>query len=316
MIHNDPAERILELIASSESRIQRAFMQAVKDAKSDMVLTRIANLLEAGSLNEALEVVDSITSVLSTQVSLSVVESGEGAAIFISNVLGRKVLFNDTNVRAISIMEQASLNLIREFTQQQTDATREALTEGIRRQLNPIEQARYFRDSIGLTVRQERAVNNFRRLLESDPAGALTRQLRDRRFDPSVINSMQTDTKLSNEHIDKMVTRYRERYVQYRSRVIARTESLRAVHQGTEEMYSQAVENGDLQLNEISRVWDASGDSSVRSSHSAMNGQQRRMNEPFLSGNGNLLRYPGDRSAPGEDTIQCRCVLTTRLEIN
>lgn len=315
MIVEDPADRILKLIASSESRIQRAFVQAVKDARDDVVLTRIADLLERGSMEEALRVVDSITSVMSTQVSLSVVESGESTATFISNVLGSKVLFDNTNVRAISIMRQASLDLIREFTQQQTDATREALTEGIRRQLNPIDQARYFRDSIGLTQRQTRAVNNFRRLLEEDPSEALTRQLRDRRFDPSVIRSISTEAPLSKEHIDRMVERYRQRYVQYRARVIARTESLRAVHQGTEEMYRQAIESGELEANRLTRAWDASGDADVRNSHSLMDGQVKPFGEAFISGAGNLLRYPGDPNAPGSDTIQCRCVLTTRLEL-
>lgn len=315
MIVEDPADRILKLIASSESRIQRAFVQAVKDAKDDVVLTRIADLLERGSMEEALRVVDSITSVMSTQISLSVVESGESTATFISNVLGSKVLFDNTNVRAISIMRQASLDLIREFTQQQTDATREALTEGIRRQLNPIDQARYFRDSIGLTQRQTRAVNNFRRLLEENPSEALTRQLRDRRFDPSLIRSISIEEPLSKEHIDRMVTRYRERYIQYRSRVIARTESLRAVHQGTEEMYRQAIESGELEASQLTRAWDASGDANVRNSHSLMDGQVKPFGEAFISGAGNLLRYPGDPNAPGSDTIQCRCVLTTRLEI-
>lgn len=315
MIVEDPADRILKLIASSESRIQRAFVQAVKDARDDVVLTRIADLLERGLMEEALKVVDSITSVMSTQVSLSVIESGESTATFISNVLGSKVLFDNTNVRAISIMRQASLDLIREFTQQQTDATREALTEGIRRQLNPIDQARYFRDSIGLTQRQTRAVNNFRRLLEENPSEALTRQLRDRRFDPSVIRSISTKEPLSKEHIDRMVTRYRERYIQYRSRVIARTESLRAVHQGTEEMYRQAIESGELEASQLTRAWDASGDASVRNSHSLMDGQVKPFGEAFISGAGNLLRYPGDPNAPGSDTIQCRCVLTTRLEL-
>lgn len=315
MIVEDPADRILKLIASSESRIQRAFVQAVKDAKDDIVLTRIADLLERGSMEEALRVVDSITSVMSTQISLSVVESGESTATFISNVLGSKVLFDNTNVRAISIMRQASLDLIREFTQQQTDATREALTEGIRRQLNPIDQARAFRDSIGLTQRQQQAVNNFRRLLEENPNEALTRQLRDRRFDPSVIRSISIEEPLSKEHIDRMVTRYRERYIQYRSRVIARTESLRAVHQGTEEMYRQAIESGDLEASQLTRAWDASGDANVRNSHSLMDGQVKPFGEAFISGAGNLLRYPGDPNAPGSDTIQCRCVLTTRLEI-
>lgn len=315
MVTTDPSSRILRLIASSERRIQAAFIQAVKEVKDNIKLNHIARLLESGRLDEALEIAESITSVLSTQVSLSFVESADSTAYLVSNVLGRRVLFDNTNVRATAIMREASLNLIREFTEQQIEATRGALTEGVRRQLNPIDQARYFRDSIGLTMRQERAVSNFRRLLETGQMEALDRKLRDRRFDPTVINSITNDRPISQEHINRMVERYRERYIQYRSRVIARTESLRAVHQGTEEMYQQALDDGELEYGELIRTWDTSGLNNVRHSHSLMHGQKRNFGEPFLSGNGNLIRYPGDPNAPGNDTIQCACVVTTRFKI-
>jgi hypothetical protein len=47
-----------------------------------------------------------------------------------------------------------------------------------------------------------------------------------------------------------------------------------------------------------------------------MNGQLRAFGEPFLSGNGFELAYPGDANAPGSETINCRCVVTTTLREN
>jgi hypothetical protein len=44
-----------------------------------------------------------------------------------------------------------------------------------------------------------------------------------------------------------------------------------------------------------------------------MDGQQQPWGKPFESGLGNALMYPGDGSAPAEDVIQCRCVLTREL---
>lgn len=46
-----------------------------------------------------------------------------------------------------------------------------------------------------------------------------------------------------------------------------------------------------------------------RESHMDMHEQVRRQGEPFISGNGNELRYPGDRSAPIEEWINCQCYL-------
>jgi hypothetical protein len=111
-----------------------------------------------------------------------------------------------------------------------------------------------------------------------------------------------------------MVDRYRERYIKHRSEVIARTEALRAVHQGVDEMFEQAFEAGTLDPNELDREWDDSVDARVRHSHSFMNGQRRSVKEPFLSGNGNLIMYPGDPSAPASDSIQCRCAVVTNFK--
>lgn len=46
-----------------------------------------------------------------------------------------------------------------------------------------------------------------------------------------------------------------------------------------------------------------------RESHMYMHRQKRRQGEPFISGNNNELRYPGDRSAPIEEWINCQCYL-------
>jgi hypothetical protein len=51
----------------------------------------------------------------------------------------------------------------------------------------------------------------------------------------------------------------------------------------------------------------------VRGSHRAMHGQTRGVDEPFESGAGFSLMYPGDVNAPPEETIQCRCTVGTRM---
>lgn len=46
-----------------------------------------------------------------------------------------------------------------------------------------------------------------------------------------------------------------------------------------------------------------------RDSHMTMHRQERFHGTPFISGAGNLLRYPGDRSAPIEEWINCQCYM-------
>lgn len=58
---------------------------------------------------------------------------------------------------------------------------------------------------------------------------------------------------------------------------------------------------------EWGKEWDAITDDRTRDSHKAMDGQIRRVNEYFTTGNGNLMMFPGDTNAPIEEWINCRC---------
>lgn len=306
-------ERIRALINSSEQEIQRTLLNAIRDVKSKQTLTEIIRLLENGQIDLALELVDSVSSVLATTITFALVTSADETARLISRVLNRPVAFDQTNSRAVNIMRNARLRLIREFNHEQRNATRQALLDGIQRGLNPREQARAFRDSIGLTTRQVQTVANYRRLLELNSRESLSRTLRDRRFDPTIRRAINTDTPLTGVQIDRMVERYQERLLRYRSEVIARTEALRAVHQGSEEMYSQAIDSGILDPELLIRTWVIADRTRSRDSHRAMSQQERRFGESFTSGAGVPLRYPGDENAPPSETIQCRCVITTRF---
>lgn len=309
----DPASRLLALISKAEPRIRSVFLRAVRNAKSQINLTDLADLIQEGRLEEAFLIAEAIPPALGASLAFTVIESGGNTATLITRVLGRPLTFDQTNHRAVNIMQQNRLDLISQFTQQQREATREAIVEGIRTGVGPREQARNFRDSIGLTSKQVRAVNNFKLLLENNSRMSLTRKLRDKRFDPTIIAAIDNDEPLSKTQINRMVTRYRERYLKYRSEVIARTEALKTVHQGSEEMYRQAFDSGALDPAKVVRSWVDADDTRVRHSHDGMGGQQRAVGEAFISDAGNFLQYPGDPSAPIEEIAQCRCVITTRF---
>jgi hypothetical protein len=56
-----------------------------------------------------------------------------------------------------------------------------------------------------------------------------------------------------------------------------------------------------------SKVWRTKLDSRVRETHQPLEGQRRAVGEPWVTIAGNTLRYPGDRRAPLEEWISCRC---------
>lgn len=304
------------LLRRLEPRVRRQFVAAILRARRSRTLDQLAELVVTGRIQEALASVSAASAASIADVANVVfVEAGQAVAEAVSRRSDVIVTFDQTNFRAVRRMQEARLRLIREFTQEQLSATREALRDGIERGANPRQQARVFRESIGLTQRQQRAVNNYRRLLREGSSEALTRQLRDRRFDPTVRRAVAGDIALTDAQIDRMVSRYGERFLRFRSEVIARTESLRAVHEGSEESLRQSVDDGTIEPGSVRRAWLTASDARVRDPHAPMHGQTRQVGEPFLSGNGTPLRHPGDPSAPASETVQCRCVVTTRLRL-
>ncbi len=309
----DPPERIESAIAAAEPQLRTAFLLAVSQIKDRMTISRITSLLEQGRLQDALNLASASWAQFANEWIRVYIRSASSAASFIDDKLAVVVSFNQVNASAVAEMQLNQLRLVQGLTAAQRQATSTALIEGIAEGLNPRQQARVIHDSIGLTARQESAVRNFRRLLEANSAEALTRELRDRRFDRTVQRSVREGTSLDKASIDRMVSRYRERSLAFRAETIARTESLRSVNQGTDRMYGQAIIDGVLQTDQLTRIWNTARDERVRGSHRSMHGQRREIEEDFVSGNGALLRLPGDPGAPASETIKCRCVVSHRF---
>ena len=314
---SDTVDRLLRLVANGETSLRIAATNAILAARdAPGTLAELSVLLEQGRIEEAIEAAGRVGAIrIADEYAAVYIVAGQRGTRFLEDVLDVVIGFDQVHWRAVNHMQAERLRFIREFTDAQRDATRLAIVDGIERGLNPIEQARNFRASVGLTARQQAAVLNYRRLLERAGEGdteALTRELRDRRFDRTVRRAAASREPLSQAQIDRMVERYRERYIKYRAEVIGRTEALRAIHAGNDEGYRQAIDEGVINLEDLQRTWITARDERVRTTHRAAGGQVRGFNEPFIVG-GAQLRYPGDSRAPARETVQCRCALATRL---
>lgn len=144
---------------------------------------------------------------------------------------------------------------------------------------------------------------------------ALERKLRDRRFDGTVRRAVREGQRLSPAQIDRMVDRYRDRYIKYRSEVIARTEAIRAVQGGQQALLESYVADGRIARQQIRRFWHYSHDGRTRSSHRAIPGMNQEgvgMEEAFKTPLG-PLKFPGDPNGRAENTINCRCTAFPRI---
>ena len=188
------------------------------------------------------------------------------------------------------------------------------MTEALEQGVGYVEASRMFKMYLPLTTFQQNAVKNFRRLLEQNNREALTRVLRDRRFDSSISRAIRSGSPLSSSHIDNMVGRYQSRMVDMRAETIARTEGQAATNAARHESTRQIMQKAGIKQNEVERIWHTTIDTRERRTHRLMNGQKRGINAKFKSPSGAKLKYPGDRSAPAAEVINCRCVLETRFK--
>lgn len=315
---DDPADRLNLLLDQQEARIAVIFRTAISDLKSELDLDELADLIEQGRVNEAMDRLQYAAEQLGSASNVAFITAGQSTSDFLRGANVARVVFNAVNLNAVAAMQATRLELIREFTAEQRKAASMALVSGVEAGTNPIAAARNFRDSVGLTSTQWTHVASYRAALERvgfDPQAAenaLGRALRDGRTDRSVMAAARAGRPLPADKIDMMVRRYTERYVKHRAEVIGRTEALRAVNQGNEEAYRQAIAAGEINADQLRREWRTRLDGRERKTHMLLNGQVKGWGESWVTENGEI-KYPGDPDAPAAETIQCRCALLTRI---
>lgn len=158
---------------------------------------------------------------------------------------------------------------------------------------------------LGISASQARTLTAFRTALQSGSTDVIgNNSLRDRRFDRSI----RSGRVLSDAEVNLMVNRYGERLAANRARVIGRSEALAAMNGAFNEVHRQTTQAG-IELPQ--RVWITASDDQVRDSHSSMQGQRQSVGQPFISGAGGRLFFPGDPRASASETVNCRCVLTS-----
>lgn len=168
---------------------------------------------------------------------------------------------------------------------------------------------------IGLTSSQAEWVRNYSAELSSDnPLDALSRSLRDKRFDGAVRKAAASGEPIPAALRGKMVDSYENRSLRYRAETIARTEAMASLHAAQEVAMIQAVEKGAISRADVAYVWNATQDNRTRDSHAEMDGQEVAMGEMFVTGNGARLAYPGDPDGPPEEVINCRCYRSVSVD--
>ena len=282
----------------------------IRSIQDDTSLASLERKIATGDIAELFSGLDDAITSFTSDMSAGYVHAAQKTARRIDAAVERAFRFDLADSDAVDFMREVTDDLKAAMIAEQQAVARRVVQHGQARGLTPRQIAREVRASAGLTVEQVDHVERYRQALErGDYTAAMKYELADGRFDPALRNARAQGKVLGPDRIEKMVDRYRENWVAHRGKVVSLTEGQKMTHAGIAEAVDQAIERGVLPENAFTKVWHTRGDHRVRHSHRFMSGQRRRLWEPFLSGNGNLLMYPGDPNAPLSDIVNCRCTL-------
>jgi hypothetical protein len=323
------ANRLDQLIDQLEPVLRRAFMESIYAIRDAAQLDLIVRMLENGDVPGAIRAVG-LDPNLFRPFDKAISDAFEAGGRFTATALpivkdagGFRTVFQFgvRNLAAETWLRTHSASLVQEIINDQREMIRKYLTDGITKGLNPRTSAldlvgrisvvtgKREGGTIGLTASQEEWVSGYADDLASDnPLAALTRGLRDKRFDGAVRKAAAKGEPVPAELRGKMVTAYRNRALRYRAQTIARTETIAALHTAQDQALDQAVGTGAIRQAQITMTWRSAHDARVRDAHRELDGQSIRKGGVFQSILG-PIRYPGDPNANIANTAQCRCFL-------
>lgn len=331
---NPLANRFDQLIDAWEPKLRQAFLDAVYAMRSRADIAQITAMLERRDVEGALRAVglDPASFRLLDKGLANAFEAGALATeTIIPTIRGsdgfRTVFqFNIRNPAAENWLRSYSSNLIRDILDDQRAMIRDYLRNGLSQGANPrttaldlvgrINKATGNREGgvIGLTSTQEQWLRNFEAELDSDnPAAALSRKLRDKRFDPAIRKAQETGQPIPADTKAKMKVAYRNRALRLRAETIARKETITALHVAQDQAMDQAIANGSVDPAAVTGTWHTARDNKVREAHSELDGKSVPYGQPFQSILG-PIRYPGDPQATAANVVNCRCFRELKID--
>lgn len=245
-----------------------------------------------------------------------------------------RIRFSGRHPLAERFLSDHSGQLITDVTVDTRQAVRETMTKALALGKNPttivaetvgrVNRVSGRREGgvLGLTTQQARAVGRASDELSSgDPAALsdyLARKLRDKRYDKSISAALKAGNPVPDTVKTRALSSYRNRLLAHRAKIIGRTEVMTALNKGRDQAYEQAVADGKLKAENITKKWRDAHDARVRHSHAILGSRPPILfNEFFVSpATGAMMRFPMDSSmgAQAEDIIGCRCTCEYRVD--
>lgn len=330
-------QTLYNLIDLFAPKIRDAFLVSIQDINNRAILSEIIKAIENGDPAQAFRAIGfsepalrPIVLEIEKAFEAGGVLTGEAFPKYLNTPNGRAVFrFDVRNNRAENWLREQSSRLIVNIQTDIETSVKNVLTDNMAKgnnpritaldlvgRIDPISGNR-IGGIIGLAPNQERWSSSYRQKLETLDMTYFNMELRDKRFDQTVLKSIKSGKPLPVSMIDKLVMRYRSNALRYRGESIGRTESIQSLNRSEYEAVLQAADMGAINRENSKREWDSAGDGRVRFSHKLLDGQKVGIDEPFTSPlTGAKMMHPGDISlgASASEVVMCRCRAKLKID--
>lgn len=326
MTRNDTAIRAF--LDKWEPQLRDAFLEAFQAVSDRVSIRALSEQLKNGDVEGALKVVGlSDRDFVHVKVTIGAAYQNYGVGISKQIPAARdevgaiiKTIFDPMGARARNWVERRSSTLVTEITRDGRNSIRNAIAAGMysgksveaiaRDLVGTVDRRTGKRTGgiIGLTSGQEEWQRRYAgELASADPATlrkALSRGLRDKKFDRYVEAALKGGTALPADIQSKMLIAYRNNSLMYRAKTIAGNETRRAMAAGQRESWQQAIDADQIDEEDIRRTWVTARDERVRHTHRMIPGMNAKgvgWNQPFKTPTGDSM------GAPHDTDPMCRC---------
>lgn len=333
-----PRERFEQLVSTYEPMLRAAFVEAIDDIRSNIVLRRIVERLERGNVNGAIAAMNFDEAAFRPlDEAIRQTFNGGGVATVeqmpaLRDPSGFQIVlrWDVRNLAAETWLREHSAQLVTDIVADQEIAIRTALETSLARGDNPTRTAvdvvgRVSRVTgqreggiIGLTAQQSQYIENARQELSSgDPEAIrnyLQRGRRDKRFDKTVAKALREGKSLPRDMVDRIAARYSDGLLKLRADTIGLHETFAALGASKDIAFQQAIAKGAVRADAITKGWKHTPQEHPRVQHITMQGQKVRFDQPFVAPDGTLIPYPHAAGVPSRHTLGCKCFCEYRID--
>lgn len=275
-----PAQQaVFHAAARVKGDIAKYLEKAFKDLEKNFDVNKAAKIIREAPIGEAEIVTTQMAGSEAAIVGMSK-ELQKGMEIGgrqAAKELGQVVNLNLVRPGVIDWLKDHVGFLIVEMEDDQREKVRSIIEQGFLHNRHPLQIAKTVKGSIGLNSRLAKAVDNRFYKLMADPNISVERAL-------------------------ELTEQYRQKLLNYRSKMIARTEAMDAINTGRQEMWMQLQDAGALDLDQ-EKEWLTAGDNRVSKKICVpMNHQRQLIDQPFTTGDGREIMQPTAHP-------QCRCTV-------